>query len=86
MNEKKSTFAGSELGKNRFEKAKDEFQNVLDFYPKSSKAPDAQVKIGIIYFKQINQQQSLLELKRVLKMYPDYGRREMVKSLIKEYR
>ena len=58
---------------------------MLDYYPKSSKAPDAQVKIGIIYFKQNKKEQSLLELNRVLKMYPNYERREMVKSLIKEY-
>jgi tol-pal system protein YbgF len=67
-----------------FEYARNEFQKVIDFYSKSSKVPDSHVKIALIYKKEGLNQQAIIELERIVKLYPNYERKELVEYLLKE--
>ncbi|PID27993.1 MAG: tol-pal system protein YbgF [Candidatus Cloacimonadota bacterium] len=67
-----------------YEYAKNEFQKVIDFFPGSSKVPDSHVKIALIYKKNGQNEQAVIELSRILKRYPAYERRELVEYLLKE--
>lgn len=67
-----------------FPAALTEFQKVIDFYGDSLKAPDALVKIALTYKKQGRREQARLELERIQKLYPEYERMELVRSLLRE--
>ncbi len=62
----------------------EEFQKVVDYYHSSTKAPDAQIKIGFCYSKLGKIDQAILEWKRIKKDYPEYKRHDFVKKLIED--
>ena len=71
-------------GMDNYTAARNEFNKVVDFYTKSSKVPDAMVKIALTYKQQGQSEQAKTELQRLVKQYPKYERMDLVRSLLKE--
>jgi len=55
---------------------------VIQRYPSSPKAADAQVKIGLCYIKLNDLDMARAELRKVKNLYPNYERQALVDSLL----
>ncbi len=55
---------------NEFEKAREGFQKLIETYPKSQNADNAQFWIGEIYYREKWYEKSILEYQKVIEKYP----------------
>ena len=68
----------------QLDKARKQFQTVVDDYPNHSRAPTSLYKLASLQAKAGNTSEAEVSLHKLIKQFPDASEAEMAKSMLKQ--